>query len=372
MKDRAGSDSGRAVGGIQSPIVILAFRLPARMTASGHSAAQRECPKYLLDSLLQTEGGIWHGFCEFPEWVEGDLEMTEGRQNYESQEENEWKRLHERAQDMYKVWNNFKTTLLMSLLMGLCLAVGYLLGGQAALIPALVIGAAINFFAFFFSDKIALATMRAREISRSQDPALWAIVANLAERAGLPMPRICVSPAQAPNAFATGRGPRHSAVCVTEGLRQMLSHEELEGVIAHELAHIKHRDILIGTIAAVVAGAVTWVTYLVFWGGGSRRSNPLVALLLLILAPVAAALIQMAISRSREFEADRLGAELAGTGRGLARALQKLEAAAKRIRLRVPDAQSNMFIVAPLTGSEMAGLFRTHPPTEERIARLMS
>jgi heat shock protein HtpX len=229
----------------------------------------------------------------------------------------------------------------------------------------------MNFFAFFFSDKIALATVRAREISRSQDPVLWNIVASLAARAGLPMPRVYVSPAQAPNAFATGRGPRHSAVCVTEGLRQMLSHEELEGVIAHELSHIKNRDILISTIAAVVAGAVTWVTYLVFWGGGSRRSNPLVALLLLILAPIAATLIQMAISRSREFEADRVGARLAGTGRGLALALQKLEAASRRIPLPVPDAQSNMFIVAPLTGSEMAKLFRTHPPTEERVARLM-
>ncbi|KPK39447.1 MAG: protease HtpX [Phycisphaerae bacterium SG8_4] len=272
---------------------------------------------------------------------------------------------------MYKIWNNFKTTLLLSLLMGLCLAVGYLLGGQAALVPALMIGAGMNFFAFFFSDKIALATMRAREISRSQDPVLWNVVGNLAERAELPMPRVYVSPAQAPNAFATGRGPRHSAVCVTQGLRQMLSHEELEGVIAHELAHIKNRDILISTIAAVVAGAVTWVTYLVFWGGGSRRSNPLVALLLLILAPVAATMIQMAVSRSREFEADRLGARLAGTGRGLARALQKVETAGRQIPLRVPDAQSNMFIVAPLTGSEMAKLFRTHPPTEERIARLI-
>jgi len=272
---------------------------------------------------------------------------------------------------MYKVWNNFKTTLLLSLLMGLCLAIGYLLGGQAALLPALMIGAAINFFAFFFSDKIALATMRARQISRPEDPILWDTVQELSERAGLPMPRVYISPAPAPNAFATGRGPHHSAVCVTVGLRQMLSHEELEGVIAHELSHIKHRDILISTIAAVVAGAVSWVTYLVFWGGGSRRTNPLVALLLLVLAPIAATLIQMAISRSREFEADRLGARLAGTGRGLARALQKLETASKRIPLRVPDAQSNMFIVAPLTGSEMAKLFRTHPPTEERIARLL-
>jgi heat shock protein HtpX len=273
---------------------------------------------------------------------------------------------------MYKIWNNFKTTLLLSLLMGLCLAVGYLLGGRSALFPALLIGAGMNFFAFFFSDKIALATMRAREISRPEDPVLWDTVENLAERAGLPMPRVYISPAPAPNAFATGRGPHHSAVCITEGLRQILSDDELEGVIAHELSHIKHRDILISTIAAVVAGAITWVTYLVFWGGGNRRINPLVALLLLILAPISAALIQMAISRSREFEADRLGAGLAGTGRGLAQALQKLETASRRIPLRVPDAQSNMFIVAPLTGSEMAKLFRTHPPTEERIARLLN
>jgi heat shock protein HtpX len=165
---------------------------------------------------------------------------------------------------MYKIWNNFKTALLLSLLMGLCLAIGYLLGGQAALLPALVVGGVLNFFAFFFSDKIALATMRARQISRQEDPMLWDTVQELTERAGLPMPRVYISPAPAPNAFATGRGPHHSAVCVTEGLRQMLSHEELEGVIAHELSHIKHRDILIGTVAAVVAGAITWVTYLVF------------------------------------------------------------------------------------------------------------
>jgi heat shock protein HtpX len=273
---------------------------------------------------------------------------------------------------MYKIWNNFKTALLLSLLMGLCLAIGYLLGGRAALLPALVVGGVLNFFAFFFSDKIALATMRARQISRQEDPMLWDTVQELTERAGLPMPRVYISPAPAPNAFATGRGPHHSAVCVTEGLRQMLSHEELEGVIAHELSHIKHRDILIGTVAAVVAGAITWVTYLVFWGGGNRRTNPLVALVLLILAPLAAALIQMAISRSREFEADRSGADLAGSGRGLAGALKKLEMANRRIPLRVPDVQSNMFIVAPLTGSDMAKLFRTHPPTEERIARLLN
>lgn len=274
---------------------------------------------------------------------------------------------------MYKVWNNFKTTLLMAGLMGLCLAIGYLIGGQSALLPALVIGAVINFFAFFFSDKIALATVRATEISNNDDPVLWKIVKTLSGRVGLPMPRVYISPAQAPNAFATGRGPNHSAVCVTAGLREMLDDDELEGVLAHELSHIKHRDILISTIAAIVAGAISWLSYLALWSGGSRnrRSNPLVALLLLIFAPLAATLIQLAISRSREFEADRLGAETASSGRPLANALRKLESANKRIPLPVPDTQRNMFIVEPLTGSRFAKLFMTHPPTEERIQRLL-
>jgi len=274
---------------------------------------------------------------------------------------------------MYKVWNNFKTTLLMAGLMGLCLAVGYLIGGQSALLPALIIGAVMNLFAFFFSDKIALATVRATEISKDDDPVLWEIVKTLAQRVGLPMPRVYISPAQAPNAFATGRGPHHSAVCVTAGLREMLDDDELEGVLAHELSHIKHRDILISTIAAIVAGAISWLSYLALWSGGdrNRRSNPLIALLLLIFAPLAATLIQLAISRSREFDADRLGAETVGSGRPLANALRKLESANKRIPLPVPDTQRNMFIVEPLTGSAVAKLFMTHPSTEERIKRLL-
>jgi heat shock protein HtpX len=229
----------------------------------------------------------------------------------------------------------------------------------------------MNFFVYFFSDKIALSTMRAQEISREEDPELWAMVERLADRANLPMPRVYMSPAQAPNAFATGRNPRHSAVCVTQGLRQMLNREELEGVIAHELSHVKHRDVLISTVAAIMAGAISWVAYIALWGGGNRRSNPIVALLLLIFAPLAAGMIRMAISRSREFDADRFGAELAGSGRGLANSLRKLDAANKRIPLHVPDAQSSLFIVAPLTGSDLRKLFSTHPPTEERVARLM-
>jgi len=235
----------------------------------------------------------------------------------------------------------------------------------------------MNLIAFFFSDKIALMTMRATEIKREDDPTLYCMVERLADKASLPMPRVYISPAAAPNAFATGRNPHHSAVCVTAGLRQMLSEFELQGVIAHELAHVKHRDILISTVAAIVAGAITWIAQMaIFMGGGSddrdRRGNPLVMLLLLILAPIAAMLIQMAISRSREYEADRLGAETVGSGRGLALALAKLESASKRIPLPVPDSQANMFIVAPLTGSSVTKLFMTHPPTAERIARLQA
>ncbi len=273
---------------------------------------------------------------------------------------------------MSGLWNNMKTTLLMGALMGIALGVGYLIGGQTGLVYAFIIGGMMNLVAYFFSDKIALATMRAQEISADDDPSLWQTVEELSQRAGLPMPRVYISPAAAPNAFATGRGPRHSAVCVTAGLRQMLSHEELRGVLAHELSHVRNRDILISTIAAIMAGAITMLTRFVFWGGGDedRRVNPLIAILMMILAPIAALLIQLAISRSREYEADRSGAELAGDPEGLARSLQKLEAANQRIPLPVPDAQSSLFIVQPLTGSSVAKLFSTHPPTEERIARL--
>ncbi len=273
---------------------------------------------------------------------------------------------------MYRLWTNFKTTLLMGFLMGLCLGVGYLVGGRSALVPALVIGGAMNFLAFFFSDKIALATVRAVEIGPPDDPVLWDTVKELAAKARIPMPRVYISPAAAPNAFATGRSPRHSAVCVTAGLRQMLNEQELAGVIAHELSHVKHRDVLISTIAAAVGAAITWLTYLAFFFGGDEDRNPLIALLMILLAPLAASLVQLAISRSREYEADRLGAELAGSPRGLAQALRKLEAGSRQIPLRVPDSQSNLFIVAPLTGSRMARLFMTHPPIEERLRRLMA
>jgi heat shock protein HtpX len=230
----------------------------------------------------------------------------------------------------------------------------------------------MNLVAYFYSDRIALATMRAQPVGERDDPGLYRIVQRLAREAQLPMPRVYVSPAAAPNAFATGRNPAHGVVCVTAGLRQMLSDDELAGVIAHELGHIKHRDILISTLAAVAAGAITYLTYLaLFFGGGrDRRGNPLVAILMMILAPVAAAMIQMAISRSREYAADSFAGRLTRSPRCLASALGKLANANQRVPLPVPDSQSNMFIVHPLTGGQMNKLFMTHPPTEDRIRRL--
>ena len=271
------------------------------------------------------------------------------------------------------MWNTTKTTLLMAGLMGLALAIGYTIGGPGAMLIALILGGAVNLIAFFFSDRIALATMQAQPVSQQDDPVLWDTVANLARRANLPMPGVYISPQPAPNAFATGRSPKHSAVCITAGLRQLLTDQELAGVIAHELAHIRHRDVLISTIAAIVAGAIGYLTYMAMWFGGrdNEERNPLVGLLLMIFAPLAAMLIQLAISRSREYEADRLGAELAGDPRGLARALEKLESGASQIPLPVMDSQRGLFIVEPLVGSRVAKLFMTHPPVHDRVRRLL-
>jgi heat shock protein HtpX len=242
------------------------------------------------------------------------------------------------------------------------------------MIFALAFGGLINFIAFFFSDKIALMTMQAKEIDRSDDPVLWDTVQKLSIHAELPMPRVYISPAAAPNAFATGRNPQHSAVCVTEGLRRMLNEDELAGVIAHELGHVKNRDILITTVAAMIAGSISYLGQMAFFSGGrrdDRGSNPLIALLIMILAPLAAMLIQLAISRSREYVADSSGAKLTGSPRSLASALNKLAQANSRIPLPVNNAQASLFIVAPLTGKELASLFMTHPPIEKRIERLM-
>ena len=273
---------------------------------------------------------------------------------------------------MTRFVNNAKTAGLMGLLFGLILAAGYLLGNTTGLTFAFVIGAAMNFGAYFFSDRIAIASMRGQEVDRKVAPDLVEMVSRLAKNAGLPMPRVYICPQDAPNAFATGRNPRHAAVAVTRGALALLSYDELEGVVGHELAHIKNRDTLTSTIAATIAGALSYVGWIFMFGGRDRDVHPLLALLFVIVAPIAAALIQMAISRSREFVADHDGATIAGSPQGLIGALQKLEATARRIPLaHEMPAQNHMFIVQPLSaGQSLAKMFSTHPPTAERIARL--
>jgi heat shock protein HtpX len=276
--------------------------------------------------------------------------------------------------------NALKTAVLLGLMMGLCLGVGYAFGGGNGMFIGLIIGGGMSLVSYFFSDKLALASVGAHPVSREQAPELYDMTQRLAERAKIPMPRLYFSPQPAPNAFATGRNPKNGVVCVTAGLMNMMDGPELEGVIAHELSHIKHRDILISTIAAVIAGAISQLAYMMMWfGGGDRdsRDNPLGiigVLLSIVLAPIAAALIQMAISRSREYAADARGAQLCGSPEGLINALRKLELGNKQIPMNVNPAERHMFIVMPL--SDRAGgfmdLFRTHPPTEKRIANLIA
>ena len=273
-----------------------------------------------------------------------------------------------------KLYNNLKTGLFLGLLTGLILAAGALIGGQQGVIIALFSAAAMNFFGYFFSDKIALMTMRAQQVGPEHP--LYQIVQQLTARAGLPMPRVYVSPAAAPNAFATGRSPRHAAVCATEGLLAMLDRDEVAGVMAHELAHVKHRDILIQSVAATIAGAISVLAYGMMYGGYGRRSrddyHPLVGLLLLILGPLAAGLIQMAISRSREFNADKAGAEYLGDPMPLARALEKIHAGNRQIPLEVNPAFNSMFIAEPGSLMKSVGnLFQTHPPLEARLMNLI-
>ncbi len=274
--------------------------------------------------------------------------------------------------------NGFKTALLLGLMMGLCLGVGYILGRNEGMLIGLIFGGGMSVMSYFYSDKLALAGAGARPVAREDAPELYDMVERLSHRAGLPMPRVYFSPEQAPNAFATGRNPAHGVVCVTAGLMNMMTPAELEGVIGHELSHIRHRDILISTVAAVLAGAITYAAHMMMWfgGGGRDRDNPLGivgVLLSIILAPIAAGLIQMAISRSREYAADASGAELAGGPEGLISALRKLAMANERIPMNVNPATSPMYIVMPLTGQSrgMMDLFRTHPPTEKRIAKLI-
>ncbi len=270
--------------------------------------------------------------------------------------------------------NNFKTAVLLGLLMALCMAVGFFVGGgrPEGLIIGFLFGAVGNLIAFFFSDKIALAAMGAQEVTRDQAPQLYDIVEHLAGRAGLPMPRVYVCPQPAPNAFATGRGPHHAAVAVTQGMLRFPPHE-IEGVLAHELSHVKHRDVLISTIAAVMAGMISMLGYLLMWGGGRDRNNPLGAIgtiAMIVLAPLAAALLQAAISRQREFAADSYGGELCGDPLKLAGALARLENANQQIRTDTNPAFHTLYIVEPLSGGGIVSLFSTHPPIEARIAAL--
>jgi len=268
-------------------------------------------------------------------------------------------------------WNNCKTALLLGGMFGLILLVGSQFG-TAGLTIALLLGGAGTIISYFFSDKIAIATMRGQEVDQRTAPDLYEMVGRLAKNANLPMPRVYVCPQQAPNAFATGRSPRKAAVAVTQGALRLLSYEELEGVMAHELAHVKNRDTLISTVAAIIGGSLSYLGYMFLFLGGDEDANPLVLLLLVITAPIAAAIIQMAISRSREFVADADGASIAGTPHGLISALQKLEATNRRVPMaHESPAQSHMFIVKPLSAmGGLAGLFSTHPATEKRIAKL--
>jgi heat shock protein HtpX len=275
--------------------------------------------------------------------------------------------------------NTLKTTILLATLSAVLLVIGDVLGGRSGLVIALVFAVVMNFGSYWFSDKIVLTMYRAQEVG-SNHP-LYQITERLSRRAGLPMPRVYIIPDRSPNAFATGRDPDHAAVAATEGILQILSEDELAGVIAHELAHVKHRDILISSIAATIAAAIMVLARMaqfaaIFGGGRSSDhrdggANPIALLATLILAPIAAMLIQAAISRSREFAADAGGAEIAGGPYGLVNALKKLEIGSKRMPMDANPATAHMFIIKPFTVHGLLGLFSTHPPTEQRIAALM-
>jgi len=276
--------------------------------------------------------------------------------------------------------NFFKTVFLLTALTLLLVFVGRLLGGQQGMVIALVLGAVMNLGAYWFSDKLVLAMYRAKPLSESEAPQVYQIVQRLAQKSGMPLPKLYWIPSEAPNAFATGRSPQHAVVAVTQGIMNLLNEEELEGVLGHELSHVKHRDILIASVAATIAGAISTLTSWARWGlmfGGGRRdsrngeTHPLVLLVMLIVAPFAALLIQLAVSRSREFHADEGGASLTGNPLYLASALRKLEAGVKRIPMaEATPTTAHLFIVNPLRGGGFVKLFSTHPPVEERIERL--
>lgn len=274
--------------------------------------------------------------------------------------------------------NRLRTTFLLAALTVLLILIGRWIGGRQGMLIAFVLAAGMNFFSYWFSDKIVLRMYRAREVGPQQAPGLHAAVAELSRRGGLPMPRLCVIPDNSPNAFATGRDPEHAVVAVTQGLLEVMDSEELKGVLAHELAHVKNRDILIGSIAATMAGAIMMLANMARWTaifGGSHRDDQeggggLSLIILSILAPVAAMIIQMAVSRSREYQADATGAAIAGTPHGLARALEKLAVYSRQRAMPAHPSTAHMFIVNPLSGRSLMSLFSTHPPIEERVARL--
>ena len=275
--------------------------------------------------------------------------------------------------------NQAKTVLLMSLLTILVVLAGQALGGESGMMLAFLMALVMNFGSYWFSDKIALAMTRAQLMTRDEKPQFYALVENLAHKANLPMPKLYITPSQQPNAFATGRNPAHAAVAVTAGLLTLLDRNELEGVIAHELAHIKNRDIFIGTIAAVMAGVITtlanWAQWALMFGGFNGNDEEeggggLAALPFIILGPIAALLVQMAISRSREYLADATAAKITGQSTGLTNALLKLERGSTIIPMDVNPATSHMFIVNPLHAKRLLSLFSTHPPIEERVKRL--
>ena len=277
------------------------------------------------------------------------------------------------------MFNLLKTAVLMAAITALFMAIGSVLGGRQGMMLALVVALGMNFFSYWFSDTMVLKLYNAQEVDEASAPQFYRMVRELAERAQLPMPRVYLINEDAPNAFATGRNPEHAAVAATTGILRVLSERELRGVMAHELAHVKHRDILISTVSATMAGAISMLAnFAMFFGGRNsegRSTNPVVGLLVMLLAPLAASLIQMAISRAREFEADRGGAEISGDPRALASALQKIHAVAQGVTLPPAEAHpetAQMMIVNPLSAGGLRGLFSTHPAMEERVDRLLA
>jgi len=268
--------------------------------------------------------------------------------------------------------NNIKTFFLLTLLTLLAIGVGDYFGGRNGMVLGFAIAAVTNFVSYFFSDKIALAMYRAKPVTREELPRIYSVVEQLTQKAGLPMPKLFVIPTDSPNAFATGRSPNHASVAVTQGILQLLDDEELEGVLAHELGHVRNRDILTSSIAATLAGAITMVARMGFWFGlgGDRDRDRGGGILMLIVAPIAALLIQLWVSRTREYEADATGAGITHNPQALARALQKLDAYSKRLPMAASPSTAHMFIVQPLFGANIGNLFSTHPPIYKRIERL--